>query len=59
MQDLAWDLESFPALRVLSLENLQELTATLDVIAPFIDARQPSGGHPIVVSNWDTSTLHR
>ena len=51
-------LELLPALRELSLGNSQKLTAVLNAIAPFIDARQLSGGHPIVVSNWDASGFH-
>jgi hypothetical protein len=52
------DLELFPALRELSLGNSQGLTVAPDVIAPFIRARLLSGGHPIVVSNWNSSTFH-
>jgi hypothetical protein len=52
------DLELFPALSEISLGNSQEITAALDAIAPFIGARQLSGGRSVVVSNWDTSTFN-
>lgn len=52
------DLELFPVLRELSIGNSQEFTAALDSIAPFIAARGLSSGHPIVVSNWDTSIFN-
>ena len=52
------ELDLFPVLRELSMGNSQEFAAELDSIAPFIGARRLSGGHPIVVSNWDTSILN-
>ena len=51
-------LELLPALRELSLGSSQPLVPVLDAIAPFIDARQLSSGHPIVVSNWNASDFH-
>ena len=47
----------FPALRELTLGNSQDFTAVLEVITPFICARELSG-QPILIYNWDTSTFH-
>lgn len=53
LQEFTWETETevLPALRGLFLGSLEQYQSVMEVIEPFITARQPSDG-PIAVEDW-------